>query len=98
MATVQVQDAVVRAGPNDNVYNAIATLPLGTKVVVKGISESGAWVQVGISFNEVDFSYYGVSGWMRDYLFKDADGNIRPEYEHPLGDRITPAAARRPLG
>ncbi len=75
VATVQVQDAVVRAGPNDNLYNAVATLPLGTKVIVKGVSESGSWVQVAIEFNEVDFGFNGVSGWMRDFLFEDANGN-----------------------
>ena len=75
VATVQVQDAVVRAGPNDNLYNAVATLPIGTKVIVKGVSNNGAWAQVAIEFNEVDFGYNGVSGWMRDYLFSDANGN-----------------------
>jgi hypothetical protein len=75
VATVQVQDAVVRAGPNDNLYNAVATLPMGSKVIVKGVSANGAWVEVAIQFNEVDFGYNGVSGWMRDFLFKDADGN-----------------------
>lgn len=75
VATVQVDNAVVRAGPNDNVYNAIATVPAGTRVVAQGVSASGAWIQVAIPFSEVDFGYYGVSGWMRDYLFVDADGN-----------------------
>lgn len=75
VATVQVDEAIVRAGPNDNVYNAIANLPAGTKVVVKGISESGAWIQVTLPFSAVDWPYYGVEGWIRDFLFKDALGN-----------------------
>jgi uncharacterized protein YgiM (DUF1202 family) len=75
VATVQVDEAVVRAGPNDNTNNAIATLPAGTKVVVKGLSESGAWVEVGLPFGAIDFPYYGVNGWMRDFLFIDGLGN-----------------------
>lgn len=75
VATVQVPGAVVRIGPNDNLYNAVAELPAGTAVVVKGLSESGAWIQVAIPFDEVDFGYNGVEGWMRDFLFTDALGN-----------------------
>ncbi len=75
-ATVQAQDAVVRAGPNDNIYNAIAILDLGTPVVVKGISESGAWLDVALPFDAVDFPWYGVDGWMRDYLFLDEAGQM----------------------
>jgi hypothetical protein len=74
VATVQVADAVVRAGPNDNLYDAVALLPAGTQVIVKGMSESGAWVEVAIPFDEVDFGYNGVSGWMRDFLFVDGAG------------------------
>lgn len=68
------EGAVVRAGPNDNLYNAIATLPAGTEVIVKGVSESGSWIEVAIPYGEVEFGWYGVSGWMRDYLFVDALG------------------------
>jgi hypothetical protein len=75
VATVQVDGAIVRAGPNDNVYNAIANLPAGTTVVVKGISASGAWIQVALPFSAVDWPYYGVEGWMRDFLFVDGLGN-----------------------
>lgn len=74
-ATVQVQNAVVRAGPNDNLYKAIALLPAGTQVVVKGVSETGAWVQVEIPFERVTYGFNGVAGWMRDFLFEDAQGN-----------------------
>jgi hypothetical protein len=74
VATVQVADAVVRAGPNDNLYGAVALLPAGTPVLVKGVSETGAWVEVAIPFDEVDFGYNGVSGWMRDFLFVDGAG------------------------
>ncbi len=75
VATNQTADAIVRAGPNDNLYNAIAMLPAGTPVIVKGVSASGAWVEVSIPFDEVDFPFNGVSGWMRDYLFVDAMGH-----------------------
>jgi uncharacterized protein YraI len=76
VGTVRTQDAVVRVGPNDNVYNAVTTLPAGTKVIVKGVSQSGAWYQVAIPFSDVRFGYNGVAGWMRDYLFKDANGQM----------------------
>lgn len=75
VGTVQVQGAVVRVGPNDNLYNAVAQLPAGTKVVVKGLSNSGVWFQVAIPFEEVDYGFNGVAGWMRDFLFADTLGN-----------------------
>ncbi len=75
-ATVQVQDAVVRAGPNDTVYNAIAILNAETPVVVTGISESGAWLNVALPWDEIDFPWYGVDGWMRDYLFWNEGGEM----------------------
>jgi hypothetical protein len=74
-ATVQVGDSVVRQGPNDNVYDAVATLPAGTKVIVKGVNASGAWIQVAFPYSEVDWGYNGVDGWMRDFLFVDGLGN-----------------------
>ena len=74
VATVQVAEAVVRAGPNDNVYGAVALLRAGTPVIVKGVSETGAWIEVAIPFDELDFGYNGVSGWMRDFLFVDGMG------------------------
>jgi hypothetical protein len=76
VATVRTQDAVVRAGPNDNLFSAVTTLPAGTKVVVKGVSQSGAWYQVAIPFSDVRFGRNGVAGWMRDFLFKDANGQM----------------------
>ena len=75
-AVVQAQDAVVRAGPNDNLYNAIAILNVETPVVVKGKSESGAWLNVALPFDEIDFPWYGVDGWMRDYLFWNEAGEM----------------------
>lgn len=75
IGTVQVPGAVVRVGPNDNLYNAVAQLPAGAQVVVKGLSESRAWFQVAIPFEEVDYGYNGVAGWMRDFLFADTLGN-----------------------
>lgn len=75
VGTVQVQGAVVRVGPNDNLYNAVAQLAAGTKVVVKGLSKSGVWFQVAIPFDEVDYGFNGVAGWMRDFLFADTLGN-----------------------
>ena len=74
-ATNVTEGAIVRSGPNDNLYNAIAVLPAGTPVIVKGVSESGAWVEVSIPFDQVTYAYNGVSGWMRDFLFADALGN-----------------------
>ena len=71
---MQVAEAVVRAGPNDNVYGAVALLRAGTPVIVKGVSETGAWIEVAIPFDELDFGYNGVSGWMRDFLFVDGMG------------------------
>jgi len=76
VATVRTQDAVVRTGPNDNLYKAVTTLPAGTKVIVKGVSQTGAWYQVAIPFSDVKFGRNGVAGWMRDYLFKDANGQM----------------------
>jgi hypothetical protein len=76
VGTVRTQNAVVRAGPNDNVYSAVTTLEAGTKVVVKGVSQSGAWYQVAVPFSDVRYGYHGVEGWMRDFLFKDADGQM----------------------
>lgn len=75
VGTVQVPGAVVRVGPNDTLYNAIAQLGAETKVVIKGLSNNGVWFQVAIPFEEVDFGYYGVAGWMRDFLFADTLGN-----------------------
>ena len=75
-AVVQTQDAVVRAGPNDNLYNAIAILNIDTPVVVKGVSGSGAWLNVALPFDEIDFPWYGVDGWMRDYLFWNEAGEM----------------------
>ena len=75
-ATVHTQDAVVRAGPNENIYNAIAVLNAETDVVVKGKSESGVWLNVALPFDEIDFPWYGVDGWMRDYLFWDETGEM----------------------
>lgn len=68
-------DALVRAGPNDNLYKVVAQLPPEQTVIVKGVSESGGWVEVAIPFEEVDFGYNGISGWMRDFLFVDDLGN-----------------------
>jgi hypothetical protein len=73
-ATVPVGESIVRAGPNDNIYTAIAELPRGTRVIAKGLSETEAWVQVAVPFGEIDFAYNGVDGWMRDYLFVDEFG------------------------
>lgn len=75
VATVRTQDAIMRDGPNDNVYTAVATLDLGSKVIVKGVDKDGAWIQVAVPFSEVDWPRNGVQGWMRDYLFEDAEGN-----------------------
>ncbi len=75
VATIQVEDAVLRAGPNDNLYEAVSLLPAGTKVIVQGVNSTGAWVQVAIPFSEVDWSYNGVNGWLRDFLFVDGLGN-----------------------
>lgn len=74
-ATVQQADAIVREGPNDNIYNAVAQLPAGTQVIAKGLSASGVWVEVALPFSEVDYGYNGLDGWMRDFLFVDAQGN-----------------------
>ncbi len=74
-ATVQVQNAVVRAGPNDNLYNAIGFLPAGTEVVVKGTNDAGGWIAVSVPFDELEYPFNGVNGWMRDFLFEDAVGN-----------------------
>ena len=54
----------------------VAVLPDGTQVVVKGKNEAGDWVRVAISWDEIDYGYYGAEGWMRDFLFADADGNM----------------------
>lgn len=75
VATVLQAGAIVREGPNDNVYNAVAQLPAGTQVIAKGLSASGAWVEVALPFSEVDYGYNGLDGWMRDFLFADAQGN-----------------------
>lgn len=74
-ATVQVQGAVVRAGPNDNLYKAIGLLPAGAKVVVKGVNAQGGWVAVSVPYDELEYPFNGVNGWMRDFLFEDAAGN-----------------------
>lgn len=74
-ATVEQQNALVRSGPNDNLYGVIAQLDADTEVIVKGVSESGAWVDVVVPFGELDFAYNGVDGWMRDFLFVDDLGN-----------------------
>ncbi|MBN1201760.1 MAG: hypothetical protein JXJ20_07895 [Anaerolineae bacterium] len=75
VATVQVGGAVVREGPNDTIYNAVAELPAGTQVIVKGKDSSSDWIQVSIPFAELDYGYNGVDGWMRSFLFVDADNN-----------------------
>lgn len=74
-AEVMQANALVRAGPNDNLYNVVAELPAGLTVITKGVNESGAWIEVAIPFEEVDYGYYGVAGWMRDFLFEDNQGN-----------------------
>ncbi len=93
-ATVQAQDAVVRAGPNDNLYNAIAVLNAGTPVVVKGVSESGAWLNVALPFDEIDFPWYGVEGWMRDYLFWDEGGEMPRGHHLARRHRVNARGAR----
>lgn len=70
-ATVQQPGSLVREGPNDTLYNVVASLDAGTTVIVKGVSETGAWVEVAVPFGAVDYGYNGVSGWMRDFLFVD---------------------------
>lgn len=75
VATVQQRNSIVREGPNDNLYNPVAIIPAGTQVIVKGVSESGAWVEVAIPLDLVTYGYRGVSGWMRDFLFADDLGN-----------------------
>jgi len=75
IATVATGNANVRSGPNDNVYPVIATLPAGTQVIVKGKNADGSWIQVAIPFSQVQYPYRGVSGWMRDFLFVDGNGN-----------------------
>jgi uncharacterized protein YgiM (DUF1202 family) len=74
-AAVQTDSAVVRAGPNDSLYNALAVVPGGAEVTVVGKSANGSWYQVVLPYSEVQYPYYGAIGWMRDFLFVDADGN-----------------------
>lgn len=74
VATVGQAGSIVRAGPNDNTYNAIAQLAAGDKVVVKGKTDNGSWIQVALPFDAVAYGHYGVEGWMRDYLFIDDYG------------------------
>lgn len=72
--TITLPNSIVRAGPNDNLYNAIAQLRAGTEVVAKGRTENGAWIQVTIPFAELDYGYYGVSGWISSALI-DVDAS-----------------------
>lgn len=72
--TVQVQGAIVRAGPNDNLYKAIGTLPAGAKVVVKGTNDEGGWLAVSVPYDELEYPFNGVNGWMADFLFEDPQG------------------------
>lgn len=74
-ATVGQAGSIVRAGPNDNTYNAVAQLPANTTVIVKGKTDNGAWIQVALPFDVVTYPYNGVEGWMRDFLFVDDLGN-----------------------
>jgi hypothetical protein len=46
-------------------------LAAGDVVVVKGKTDNGAWIQVALPFDAVTYSYNGVEGWMRDFLFVD---------------------------
>lgn len=73
-ATVRYEDAIVRAGPNDSIFNIITRIPTGTEVVVAGKDASGTWIQVAVPYSAIEFPYRGVSGWMRDWLFVGAQG------------------------
>lgn len=72
-ATVQVPDSNVRQGPDADRYDAIASLGIGTNVVVLGTNEARDWVKVLVPFSEIDFPYRGVEGWMAAFLFGSAD-------------------------
>jgi hypothetical protein len=74
VATVQTQDAIVRAGPHDALYKAVAVLNTGTKVIVKGISDNGDFVEVAIPISEIDYPRNGLGGWMLDRLFVSPQG------------------------
>jgi len=73
-ATVRTPGANVRLGPDDGLYNSIAQLDAGTEVVVVGTNEEGDWVKVLLPFEEIDYPYRGVEGWMATFLFEDATG------------------------
>ncbi len=72
-ATVQAS-ANVRTEPNKSTGAVLATLPAGTNVLVKGKSANGLWVNVVIPFSDIQYPWKGVEGWMRDWLFADANG------------------------
>ncbi len=74
VATIAQTHSIVRAGPNDNIYSAIALLSPNTPVVVMGINMTGAWIEVALPFAEIDYAYQGVAGWTRDFLFVDDYG------------------------
>lgn len=73
-ATVRTPGANVRLGPDAGLYNSIAQLDAGTEVVVVGTNEAGDWVKVLLPFEEIDYPYRGVEGWMATFLFEDANG------------------------
>ncbi|MCD4684386.1 MAG: SH3 domain-containing protein [Anaerolineae bacterium] len=81
LATVGQAGSIVRQGPNDNTYNAVAQLAAGSTVIVKGKTDAGAWIQVVLPFDAVTYGYNGVEGWMRDYLFVDVYGDTDLDVE-----------------
>lgn len=68
VGTVTYANAIVRQGPNDAIYRAIAQLPAGTEVVVTGTSANGAWYQVFVPYDQVDYPHNGLAGWINASL------------------------------
>jgi len=68
VGTVTYANALVRQGPNDSIYRAIAELPAGTEVVVTGTSANGAWYQVYVPYEQIDYPYNGLAGWINATL------------------------------
>lgn len=76
VGTVQKADALVRAGPNDTIYEPIGQLAAGVKAVILGKNSDGSMVQVALPFSELDYASNGLEGWMRTFLFEDSRGGM----------------------
>ncbi|GEM_PF-2402151 len=76
IATVEVDGSNVRTCDNSDTCDVITQLNAGDKVIVTGINAAGDWVAVTVPFDQILYPYRGVNGWMANFLFESAPGEL----------------------